>query len=60
MKDITDRLKKMRGELHVNELRHSGTRDGNIYSEWGSTTAFALIEIEKLREEINRGYAISS
>ena len=50
-KDIIGRLRKMRGELHVNELRNSGTRDGNIYSEWGSTVAFALIELERLRAE---------
>lgn len=47
--NITDRLREMRAELHVNELRHSGTREGNIYSRWGATVALALIEIESLR-----------
>lgn len=49
MTDIIERLQALRNALHVNELRHSGTRDGNLYSEWGATVAFALIEIEHLR-----------
>lgn len=49
MTDIVERLRTMRRALHVKELRRSGTRDGNLYSEWGATVAFALIEIERLR-----------
>lgn len=43
-----DRLRDVRNDLHVNELRRVGTRDGRIYAKWGGDVGLALAEIERL------------
>ena len=58
--ELIKRLQDMRNELHVNELRNSGTADGNIYSRWGAVVSQATIallsspRVEEMRKALER------